>query len=82
MPDDDRSFGSSLTSADPQYWPAAERLLSLPPGWLIRRDGSFAWLDPTPSFEWYWEFYNAKYHDDPTHAQLLRNPRILERKRA
>ena len=56
--------------------------MSLPPEWRIRRDGAFAWLDPTPSFEWYREFYNSKYRDDPTHAQLLRNPRLRQRKRA
>jgi len=81
MPDDDRSFAAPPATTDAQYWPAAERLLSLPPEWRIRRDGTFAWLDPTPSFEWYREFYNSKYHDDPTHAQLLRNPRIRQRKR-
>jgi len=80
MPDDDHSFSAPLTTVDAQFWPAAERLLSLPPEWRIRRNGSFAWLDPTPSFDWYRNFYDTAYRDDPTHGGLLRDPRIRRRK--
>jgi len=82
MPDDTHALRHPLTKVDAQYWPAAEVLLSLPTEWRIRRSGSFAWLDPTPSFEWYREFYNSAYRSDPTHGELLRNPRLHRRKQA
>jgi len=82
MPDDFHVFQLPLITADAEYWPSAERLLSLPPEWRIRRHGSFAWLDPLPTFEWYRDFYNHAYREDPTHARLLHNPRIRQRKEA
>ncbi|MHA1536200.1 MAG: class I SAM-dependent methyltransferase [Alphaproteobacteria bacterium] len=80
MPDDFQSYEMVMTRPDAPFWPAAERLLSLPPEWRIRRDGSLAWLDPTPSFEWYRNFYNKEYANDPLHAELSRNPEIRTRK--
>lgn len=82
MPDDARTQSHLTTSTNAPFWPAAERLLSLPPEWRIRRDGSFAWLDPTPSFEWYREFYNSEYRNDRTHSGLLHDENIRNRKRA
>ena len=80
MPDDSRSYEFAMTRPDAPFWPAAERLLSLPPEWRIRRHDQFAWLDPTPSFEWYRNFYNNEYLNDPLHAELFRNPIIRRRK--
>lgn len=82
MPDDSRLYEHSMITPDAPFWPAAERLLSLPPEWRIRNDGSLAWLDPTPSFEWYRNFYNNEYLNDPIHAELSRNPVIRRRKEA
>ena len=82
MPDDARANRLLPTATNAPFWPAAERLLSLPPEWRIRRNGSFAWLDPTPSFEWYRAFYNSEYRRDRTHSGLLHDQAVRDRKRA
>jgi 2-polyprenyl-3-methyl-5-hydroxy-6-metoxy-1,4-benzoquinol methylase len=63
-------------------WPAAERLLSLPAYWSIHRQGDLAWLDPTPDFTWYRNFYNRTYHADRDAVARFDSPVLRDRKLA
>lgn len=61
-------------------WKSIERFMSLPPGWRILRSGGFAWLDPTPSFEWYRRFYNEGYLSDAQNPVRPDDPAFEKRR--
>lgn len=54
----------AVDDSQTSQWRSVERLMSLPPGWKILRNGDISWLEPEPSFEWYRRFYNEGYLSD------------------
>ncbi len=63
-----------------ERWTAAERLLSLPPGWRILRGDGISRLDPLPSARWYQRFYNEFYLTDRENPVYPGDAKFEERK--